>query len=571
MLNFVKTALLLALSLLAAAAAFLVPAHLRSVDPVVLAQAGDQGRSPAERLRSELDAAHLGPARLMADAVAADAGLRETLRVREAELTALNPVYRASGGPAPYFETFLTLVQRNLDSESNNGVISLLLSRDARQVLAGLLADSGNRNVRRLVGARDVAGLIQLHPASHAAGAPYDAGILLLASLVNGGHLVPSFADRLGGLAEQAVAGDPAAVEALEKVVIDSLSIGRRLDYRSTASVAALSADRLEWSEIARLFRAYPEDVPLIFTSILFEGSPAPVHDYLLGRAETGIADLSQAAQEGEAALRFLLAADQPVFRAEGPVAQALQRLDPLRPAAATALVHGSAPTGLLLKAGGLFFAGLLFAFAMGCAWRASIGDAVAVSRWNPSIFARDAFLAVVFALTVWIFAEPGVLRSADPEAPSGPRIEFASAFSLDSLQSPVRIMQELNQVTLLVLVLFFVLQLVIYCFCLVKLREIRKQKLNAETKLRLLENEEYLFDFGLYVGLGGTVLSLILVAVGIVEASLMAAYASTLFGILFVALLKVLNLRPYRRRLILESGQGTRPETAALMKDIEL
>ena len=79
--------------------------------------------------------------------------------------------------------------------------------------------------------------------------------------------------------------------------------------------------------------------------------------------------------------------------------------------------------------------------------------------------------------------------------------------------------MQDLNQVTLLVLVLFFVLQLVIYSFCLIKLREVAKQQLSAEMKLKLLENEENLFDFGLYVGLGGTVLSLILVAVGVVEA----------------------------------------------------
>jgi hypothetical protein len=42
------------------------------------------------------------------------------------------------------------------------------------------------------------------------------------------------------------------------------------------------------------------------------------------------------------------------------------------------------------------------------------------------------------------------------------------------------------------------------------------------------------------------------MVAIGLVEASLMAAYASTLFGILFVALLKVLHLRPYRRKLIM-------------------
>jgi hypothetical protein len=133
--------------------------------------------------------------------------------------------------------------------------------------------------------------------------------------------------------------------------------------------------------------------------------------------------------------------------------------------------------------------------------------------------------------------------------------------------------MQELNQVTLLVLALFFIVQLVIYCFCLIKLKEIAKQKLSAEMKLKLLDNEENLFDFGLYVGLGGTVLSLILVAVGIVEASLMAAYASTLFGILFVAVLKVLNLRPYRRHLIIEAGAtvGKSEKDVSLMGDIKL
>jgi hypothetical protein len=81
--------------------------------------------------------------------------------------------------------------------------------------------------------------------------------------------------------------------------------------------------------------------------------------------------------------------------------------------------------------------------------------------------------------------------------------------------------------------------------------------------KLRLIDNEENLFDFGLYVGLGGTVLSLILVAVGIVEASLMAAYASTLFGILFTAIFKVMHLRPYRRKLILETDASQAPSTS--------
>jgi hypothetical protein len=42
-------------------------------------------------------------------------------------------------------------------------------------------------------------------------------------------------------------------------------------------------------------------------------------------------------------------------------------------------------------------------------------------------------------------------------------------------------------------------------------------------------------------------------VTLGVVEASLMAAYASTLFGILTTAIIKVFHLRPLRRNLILE------------------
>jgi len=276
---------------------------------------------------------------------------------------------------------------------------------------------------------------------------------------------------------------------------------------------------------------------------------------------------------EGKGALAHLLAEDDPVFSPEGPVAPLLDLLAPYRPKEFTTIVHAGRDAGFALKAGLLFAAGLAFAFAMGAAWRGSFRTREPVARFSLSVFARDAFIGIVFLIVVWIFAEPGVLQSSDPGTPaSGPRIEFAGTFSLESIQSPARIMQELDQTTLLILALFFVIQLVIYCFCLIKIREISKQKLNASTKLRLLENEEQLFDFGLYVGLGGTVLALILVAIGIVEASLMAAYASTLFGILFVALLKVLNLRPYRRQLILEANhEGGSSSSASLMSDIKL
>ena len=70
-----------------------------------------------------------------------------------------------------------------------------------------------------------------------------------------------------------------------------------------------------------------------------------------------------------------------------------------------------------------------------------------------------------------------------------------------------------------------------------------------------MLENEENLFDLGLYIGLAGTVFSLILLTVGIVTASLMAAYASTLFGILFTALIKIMHVRRYKRTLLIAAA----------------
>ena len=210
----------------------------------------------------------------------------------------------------------------------------------------------------------------------------------------------------------------------------------------------------------------------------------------------------------------------------------------------------------------------------MGAAWRASLREVEPVGWATPSVAARNFFTSLVVALTLWTLFEPEILKSHNNVSgtDSAPRIEFMVADSLQSLKTPVKAMQEINQVTLLVLALFFIVQLVIYSFCLIKLKEISKQRLSPALKLQLLENEENLFDFGLYVGLGGTVLSLILVAVGIVEASLMAAYASTLFGILFVAILKVLNLRPYRRHLIIEASvHAPSKSTGTLAKDIEL
>jgi hypothetical protein len=583
MLAILKTVVLLGITLVLAACALIIPAHLRSVDQVVLVASGERIQSIGAALEESIRSAHVGPALRILNAAQVSPVEAEPYVAQIQALIEQRPSLRATGGPDRSLEDFLELVQSGTAADTSvetatapeiKAILPQLLPRSERASLSGMLASSSNANVVALLGARDLPGLIRLHPASHAAGAPYDAGILTLALLVEGGHFSPALAQQLGQIAAQASLSTPAAVSALEDFVIATLSLGRQLDHRALADLAAEVKTLSDWGQMATLFRAQPDRVDALYAALSFTGAPTPVFNYLAAYPETGNADLDTALSHGPAAVNILVDTELPVYRPAGLAHNALKQLEPHRPQVFVEYSLESRKTALAAKAGLLVLAGFSFALAMGAAWRASLRGVDPVSLGSPSVLARNFFISLVVALTLWTLFEPEILKSRNSEAiaDSGPRIEFVVADTLQSLKSPFKTMQELNQVTLLVLALFFIVQLVIYCFCLIKLKEIAKQKMSPALKLKLLENEENLFDFGLYVGLGGTVLSLILVAVGIVEASLMAAYASTLFGILFVALLKVLNLRPYRRHLIIEAGasKGNDPD-GAFMKDIEL
>lgn len=573
MLAILKTITLLGIAWLLAAAALLVPAHLRSIDPAVIEASSNNSRAVDAVLSETIRSAHVGPALRMIEAVQLPPDAAQPYKQAIETLIGQRPSLRASGGPDRILEDFLELVQSG--SEARTEVRSLLpqlLPRSERASLSGMLAGSSNANVAALLDARDIPGLIRLHPASHAAGAPYDAGILTLALLIEGGHFSPALAQQIGQTAAQAALGNPAAVRTLEDLTIATLSLGCQLDHRSLSDLAADARSLADWGQMATLFRAQPDRVNALYAALHFKGAPAPLFDYLARYSETGNADLDAALKYGPAAVELLLEEARPIYWPRGLARNAVEYLKPYRPSSFVELSLNSRQTALALKAALLLLSGLAFALAMGAAWRASLREVEPVAWTTPSVMARNFFISLVVALTLWTFFEPEILKSQETETDSAPRIEFVVADTLQSLKTPVKAMQEINQVTLLVLALFFIVQLVIYCFCLIKLKEISKQKLSPALKIQLLENEENLFDFGLYVGLGGTVLSLILVAVGIVEASLMAAYASTLFGILFVAVLKVLNLRPYRRHLIIEASLNTPPNNAGtLMKDIEL
>jgi len=165
-------------------------------------------------------------------------------------------------------------------------------------------------------------------------------------------------------------------------------------------------------------------------------------------------------------------------------------------------------------------------------------------------------FTIMVAGLAI-LFTEPFLMsETQQAKFPIRLQLPIAGSAAVSKLQTTIQPIME--TLTIAALVTFFTLQSLIYIWCLSKLGEIRRQLLSPGIKLRLLENEEHLFDAGLYLGFVGTVISLILVTVGIVEFSLMAAYSSTSFGIIFVSILKIFHLRPYRRQLIMQTEQSS-------------
>ena len=522
----------------------LQPSHYYSLDSAAIKQAAKGSMSNEALISQTLDSAQTGPALLLIEGTGTTS---ETLTQRIESLVKANPTLAWSGGTTALFDRFLeaSTIHSANDTENMLGAISLILPRFERSTLLQQLSPSSNANVHAVLDTRPIAGLSRLHPATHAAGAPYEAGVLTIALLIEGEHFSPSLSSEIGAIARRALDGES---EDFEAFTIATLSLAQRLHFRSLANLAKLPTSLSDWSDIATMFRAYPEATAQLYAALTMEESSKRLFTFLSNQPITGVDDVSYALSFGSGSLDYLLGNNLAVSE-PGPALEALAFITAHRPEAFTQIAANNRDLSLGVKLFCFMIAGLTVALAITPLLLRK------TSARTLTAFAQNLFVSVVIAICVWTVLEPEVLQSQNKESNTAPRIEFNVANTLDSLKTPVNAMQDLNQVTFLVLALFFVLQLVIYCFCLIKLREVSKQSVDPATKLQLLDNEENLFDFGLYVGLGGTVFSLILVAIGIVEASLMAAYASTLFGIIFVALFKILHLRPQRRELILKSG----------------
>lgn len=524
-----------------------VPAHFRSVSPRVLEAAGEGSRQVHDWAKRYLDAGRTGPAQLLWNSMPDASPPAEDVAIFEA-LREQDPLLVYTGGSAPYWQAFIQNAPRL--NPSSPQVAAVLLPRENREWLLGFLEQSTNRTVQELLATRELTGWQLFLPVFSASGQPLDATILTVALLEQGQSFANELADTLRVVAGRAANGDERALRELEAIYAAVLTLARRSDWNQLSAWVAFASDTEELMRISMWVQNDPEGSARLFAALTLSGDPGALLRYLERHGESGWAGVQTAMPLGTGAIQGMLRLEQPLYQRPAFLEDLPEYFfsgeDHFK-----GFVEAFPAFALCFRVALFSFAGFAFFSIFNIGGR---HPKRGTGRIRRRLLRLDhAIGGVLLALLIWILVEPNLLRF-EPNREGTLQLNIASLSPLSTNDDTTTQEKPMDQVTLLILVFFFVVQLMVFVFALLRMQEIRKQAVAVDTKLKLLDNEENLFDLGLYVGLFGTVSALILVVLNIVEASLMAAYASTLFGILFVAILKVGFLRPLRQRLILQT-----------------
>ncbi len=529
--------LVVVVGLVVALAAWSLPVNLKSVSPALLRVAGEGTPTLAQFGRQLVDSEKIGPAGLTLAAARAvnDPGV-SALEKDLAALSAHTPELVAWGGWDPFLDPLFNL-HENKGRAASTPVLTFFITEKARATLRDYLATSRSLGVQALLRTREVTATGRFVPVGQPGGQPLDAVILLTALLYQGEHLAPSLQRDLRSLAEAAVAQKD--LGELEPFFIDVLSLGKRLDWAQLGELLRRTENTKTVGEYAHLARVAPDELPLIYTAALFSGSADQVAAYLIKYGKLGLADLRLALADGQGAVNQLLLWQVPVNHgASGG----------LDTAASLVLLHPRLM--IVLKYLGYVLGAFLIFWGLD---RWIVTPVPGATSGLPHM--KSGVLALLFASLLIIATEPFLLKAAPPsEFRFRLVLPVLLSTSTTSAHPPVKPTPTMDASTLISIGFFAMLQIAMYFTCLLKIREIARTTLPPLVKLRLMENEENLFDGGLYVGIGGTATALVLQVLGVIEPNLLAAYSSNLFGITCVALVKIRHVRPYKRQLILDT-----------------
>jgi hypothetical protein len=521
--------------------AWLLPVSLKSVSRGLLRSAGAGTPSVAAFGRDLVDSEKIGPAIFFLQAAkGVDDPRAPALERALADASMKQPALVAWGGWDATLDPLFNLRQKT-DHTSSTPVTTFLIPERSRDVVRSYLANSGSLGVQAILKTHEVTSTGRFVPAARAGGQPLDALILLTGLLYQGEHLSPTLQREVRGLAETAVQRNE--LGDLEGFYMDLLSLGRRLDWTQLAELTKRTESVHTVEEYAQLSRVAPDQLPYIYSAALLSNSADRVAAYLIRYGKAGSEDLRLAISDGQGAVNLLLQRSVPVNRSPGPAMGAASALVLEHPRLMLAAKYAGYILGLFLLLRGLDI------------WVVPPGSSVSGGAQQRT---RAGVLAIVMSALLIVATEPFLLKAAPA---SEYRVHLAipmlaaTSTQTESVQTSKPVTMETS--TLVSIGIFAALQVGMYMACLRKIREIEMQDASPQLKLRLMENEENLFDSGLYVGMMGTAAALVLQVLGVIEPNLLAAYSSNLFGIICVALVKIRHVRGFKRRLILEAQRS--------------
>jgi hypothetical protein len=531
----------LALGLGFLAVAVLLPVNVKSLNPALLREAGRGTPSVTTFGRDLLEIDKPGPAALafeaakaVGDPAAASLGASYDSFIQH------HPDMAPWGGWDVALEPLL--VGRNAASPTESvPVLKFMVLKQARDTLRLYLSVSRLPAVQTLMKTGDLTTTKRFVPAHRPGGQPLDAVILLTSYLWQTEHLSPSLQREVLDLAQTAV--NTGQMGALEDFYLDILTLGKRLNWVQLSELLRTTTSTATVAQFAHLSRVAPEHLAVIYTAALMTRSADGVARYLIAYGKPGAENLRLALSFGQGAIAQLVQRQVPITTRSGPEFEI---------GTAFALRH---PELALIAKYAAFLGGIFLLLRS-----VDLRMFAAVESALPAAFPRmgSGLLAAILTFIFLVFSEPFLLKAA---ASTDYQIKLVipvlgqTAAMPAAKASTTAPTMEIS--TILSIMTFALLQIAMYVTCLMKISDVNRQPLTALVKLKLMENEENLFDGGLYVGIAGTATALVLQVLGVIDANLLAAYSSNLFGIVCVALVKIRHVRPYKRKLILESQLG--------------
>jgi hypothetical protein len=536
------------LGLLLLLCGWLLPAHLRAIEQPILAQASRNSATLTGRGESLTHIGQYGAGEMMLRA-AERAKFSDTNELvsaldTEAKKTPIVKLWGDQPGPA---RNYFPKNPKPTDTNFTDFVVR----EENRTKALDTLTKSKQPAVIVLMQSRDLTNLTTFAPSQAPGGEAFDAAVAITGLLVDQNHVTAGLSMDIENAAKQA--NLDGKTEALEQILLDVLSLGQRFNWGQLTTFVGKIDGAATLHQQAELARNADDQLPDLFAAVELSGDPKSVAQYLKDFPKTGYHDITAAFPYGSGGVRTLVRSEHRLYASD--LRQWAARTEPLASlVAAEADFSSRMPQFALIVKWVLYFiGGFLLAMALHVG-RPPASKLEAPLQVRGFHVARELLFALGFLLVVVLVSEPFLAQEA---------ATTVRPFHLQIPTSGVAIQPGntnlkttfMDKSRLIPMGLFFVLQGLLYISSIVKLAEIRRQRVGPRVKLRLLENEEHLFDAGLYLGFLGTICAFILSSVSQKHSfDLMVAYSSTAFGILFVSVFKIFHLRPTRRKLVMEA-----------------